>query len=337
MMAVSPDNQIRRRRYTRRPAERPVALTPSKLDLLQAVAEFGIASLPQLAALAGASGQSARRHLRVLFDAGLVNVVPVARVALADVTRAGDASLLYGSAPNLYTLTRAGGKVLEELGRGEGAVVPPRYGPHNSLFLAHELAVRDVRVWLELSARRRPDQRLERWVDGSRAVIDLKRSQPPRQARPDAWFVYRIGGNFLVGLLEVDRGTERGSRRWEEKLATYAVLLRSERLRETTGYARARVLTLTPNERRRDHLAALVAKHAPAGMADRFWFATREVLTAPGIHQVGWRPAGSSLLLPLLPAPATPLPPRQTVIGGQKPPPGSNPGRRSRATGRFEP
>jgi hypothetical protein len=300
-MAASPEHARRRRRYQRQPPVKLMVLTPRKLVLLQAVAEYGLASLPQLAALACPSRKSARRHLRDLFDLGLVDVIPVPRVALAEPVDGNRADLLYGSAPNIYSITPSGLKALQERGLVEAARPPAqRYGPRNSLFLSHELAVRDARLWFELAARTQPGHQLEVWQDGPAAEIHLQRSRPPTIVRPDAWLIYRIDAARLVAFLEVDRGTERGNRRWTEKLAAYEIFLQSEQLRTTTGYARARVLVITPHARRRDDLAGFVAQHAAGALADRFWLAERSVLANPDLAQAGWIKPGSQMLKPLL-------------------------------------
>lgn len=272
---------IRRKRYERSPPqEKIIGLTPTKVRMLRFLAELRFLSLPQLARLCcpserqDLSEKSARRHTRELFDAGLVNVLPVSRAALAPPGVPNDASLLYGSAPNVYAPTAQGLKLLREAGIiGEELLKQPApaYGPRNSLFLAHELAVRDVHVWLERAADDH-GHKIERWEDGGRAAIDLKRSQMPLSVRPDAWFVYRMGETVLVGLVEMDRGTERGDRRWGEKLEAYAALFAAqELLQATTGYVNARVLVITPSARRRNALANLLAEEEEA-LASKFWF-----------------------------------------------------------------
>jgi DNA-binding transcriptional ArsR family regulator len=299
-MAASRDAVARRGRSRRRERAAP-PLTPLKLQALRWVAELGICSLPQLAALLEVSRVAARRHLRALFDGGLVEVVPCARFALADRTAPNDPSLLYGSAPNLYTLTKAGQRLLGELDGSPPPLRPGRYGPANGLYLAHELFIGDVRVWLELASRRHPGHRLERWADGAAAEIGLGRAQPPKAVRPDAWFAYRLGGRVLVGLLEADRGTERGSLRWKEKLAAYGFLFRSGRLAEVTGYANARVLAVVPDGRRRDRLAEFIKEQAAPEGAERFWLAERALLAEPDLGLAAWRRPGAEGLAPLLP------------------------------------
>jgi hypothetical protein len=293
---------VRRRRYVRQADEGRVVLTPQKLDLLQYVADYRIVSLPQLARLASLTPKSARWHLRTLFDSGLVEVVPVTRVALADPGGVHAADLLFGSAPNVYTLTRVGMRRLYEYGLIERIGSTPPYGPKNSLFLAHELAVRDVRVWLEVAARGAEEHALLQWHDGAEAEIDLKRTQYPKVVRPDAWFVYGLGERVLVGLVEVDRGTERGDWRWKEKLVAYEALYGSDRLNEVTGYVNARVLVVTPDTRRRDRLAEFIGAHAASGIASRFWLAECLVLRQRDLTPSQWVQVGSPMLRALIPA-----------------------------------
>ena len=280
----------RRRRYTRQQSETVLALTARKLRLLGFVGRYRLLSLPQAAALAGLSEKAARRHLRGLFDHGLVDVIAAPRAALADPAEPDDARLLYGSAPNLYRLTRAGLKVLQSAELAEDIrLTPDRYGPRHTLFLAHELAIRDLLIWFELAARTHPGHRLECWRAGGEALIDLQRARSPKLCHPDAWLVYRIDERALVALVEVDRGTERGGRKWGQKVAAYEELFQGGRLPDVTGYGRARILTVTPDERRRDRLAKFVGEHAPEWLAKRFWFADHTILEVPDLYQIAWR------------------------------------------------
>ncbi len=304
----------RRRRYARAPSPAAVlSLTPTKTRMLLLLAELRFLSLPQIARLCcpterrNLSEKSARRQMRALFDAGLVDVLPVSRAALAPSEAPNDASLLYGSAPNVYAPTAAGLDALCKAGlrdREPKGRTKPAYGPKNSLFLAHELAVRDVRVWLEEVARE-GGYALEAWHDGKDAAIDLVRTQAPYQVRPDAWFVLRLGQAVLVGLVEVDRGTERGDRRWGEKLASYEMLFASGQLPNVTGYVNARVLVITPDIRRRDLLAGLIADRNGTDqvmpIATRCWISSMNVLTLPSLSAERWRQPGSSALRPLVP------------------------------------
>lgn len=303
--------QVRRRRYERLPSQDTfVSLTPVKVQMLRYLAELRFLSLPQLARLCcpseslDLSEKRARRYLRTLFDAGLVDVLPVSRAALATPGAPNDASLLYGSAPNIYAPTARSLEMLlglELIGEAETRRPKSTYGPRNSLFLAHELAVRDVRVWLEVRAGN-AGRELACWQDGEAAAIDLNRTSAPHSLKPDAWFVLQLQQAVLVGLVEMDRGTERGDRRWCEKLGAYEALFAEGQLQKTTGYRNARVLILVQGARRRDSLAALIRKNAAAGLANRFWLTDWSTEAPPDLSGNFWcQPGGTGGLKPLVP------------------------------------
>ena len=307
---LSPKGTSRRLRYARSAAAVCVSLTPARIEILRYLAELRFLSLPQIARLCYPSPRQdlsekvARRHMRALFDGGLVDVLAVSRAALAPPGAPNDASLLYGSAPNVYAPTVRGLEALHRAGladRPDAGRKKPAYGPRNSLFLAHELAVRDVRVWLELMVREN-GYRLEQWQDGEGAAIGLDRKQAPFAVRPDAWFVLRLERPVLVGLVEVDRGTERGDRRWREKLEAYGALFAGGRLPAVTGYVNARVLVIAPDARRRDHLQALVEEHAPALLASRIWLGSHPELDDSSLLSPTWQRPHCQTLQSLVPA-----------------------------------
>lgn len=306
----------RRGRYSRATGVATPTLTPQKLALLRFLGECRLLSLPQLARLCCPSEQSARRHLRELFDGGLVDIVAISRAALSPAGSANDASLLHGSAPNVYVATKMGLETLVRLGHAEREVLrrpATVLGPKNALFLAHELAVRDVRVWLEAEALIHPWRQVLRWRDGTDAHVPLA----PGSARPDAWFVYQIGWRssdpeqskpaplVLVGLTEIDRGTERGNARWSEKLEDYHALFSRAALHTATGYRNARVLVSVPDARRRDSLADLLmtlvrGKGYPPRLCERFWLTEHVFFHQDALDTPVWRRPGDPMLRPLL-------------------------------------
>src|SRR5687768_5968002 len=87
----------RRGRYSREPKD--ILLTPQKWRLLLAIAQCKVVSSHQLERLLKLGGKTTRYHLRQLFDAGLVEVVPVSRMSLVDPAEAIDHGILFGSAP----------------------------------------------------------------------------------------------------------------------------------------------------------------------------------------------------------------------------------------------
>lgn len=285
----------RRSRYER--DSRAAVLTLYSLRLVEYVIAYCLVSLPQFVRLYGPSPKATQRAMRTLFDAGLVDIVAVPRAALAEPNDPNDASLPFGSAPNIYLPTRAAIRLLDAHGLAEALDPLPAYGPKNAL-LRHELGVRDVRIWLELAARRHSDQTVKPWHDGPEAVVDLERTQVPKTVRPDAWFVYGLGQReghkrVLVGFLELDRATERGDRRWTEKLAAYQVLFSRNWLREVTAYVKGRILVVCPNEARRNNLAELIADKAEPPVKELFWLAEGRVLGQSDLSLGIWHRPGS--------------------------------------------
>jgi hypothetical protein len=144
----SPRKMKRCKRYERRPerGER-ISLTPGKIQALQYIAERRILSIAQIARLIAVPEKTVRRYMRDLFDAGLVEVIAVSRLALAGIETVNDLTLIHGSAPNLYIVTKAGKKLLFEAERISLEIFQqsiPNYSPRNSFYLAHELAVKNV-------------------------------------------------------------------------------------------------------------------------------------------------------------------------------------------------
>jgi DNA-binding CsgD family transcriptional regulator len=278
---------VRKRRFERAArADHP--LTGIKLEVLRTVAESRFLSTPQVAALAGLSPKSSRDHLRDLFDMGLLDVVPVPQAAFG-----GSPFTL---AAKVHVPTRKGIEALDQFG-----IAPPDAGKapvsvtrHYS-FLAHELAVRDVLVWLTRSARANPGHAVERWA----CVGELR----ALDRRVDAAFAYRFSpdenGPAVGGLVEADMGTERGtsggaSDRWAEKLAGYAAVFEQptrDAVISLTGLTRARLVVTVPTQERADW----IARRAAGTPVERYtWVAVRQELEAADVYAPVWlRPDGS--------------------------------------------
>lgn len=304
----SPTNK-RRRRFERTVGEGCV-LTPKKQALLLHLSQCRLLSLPQLAALEDLTEKAARKHLRAMFDSGFVQIVAVPRSVLVDTDTPNDPSLMYGSAPNIYQPTKEGLRLLWELGkieREERDRVAVPYGPKNATFLAHEVQVRDIRVWLE-RCRRWHQGTLNHWRDNGDAMFDLSalKLSGIRSVRPDAWFTYKFpSGNSLVGLVEIDRGTERGVTKWREKLTQYRALLGPGKqvFQEAVGFKRWRVLVVVPTEARREWLVRCIAEEAKDDeLSQRFWITTRAELVdiKNGFTSPIWRQVGTGTPKPMV-------------------------------------
>jgi len=254
------------------------------------LAQFGVLSTPQLVRLIGRYEKGVQRSMRAVFDAGLVEVIPIPRAALAPPGTPEDHRLLFGSAPNVYRLSKTGVKYLAGEGIAE-PITPPTIGVKNTLFAAHELQVRDFLVWLVESCRLYRLEVLRTSVD--RPVLG--------EAMPDALFIVKLTQGRLVGLVECDRGTERGVSRWQNKARSYAQMFASGALQEATGGLRnARILVTTPSITRRNQLAGLIRELSPE-LASQYWLTTVDTLERPGFTEPVWIRATGGEALALVP------------------------------------
>ena len=300
-----PSHSARRNRYLASPAGADVGTpTPNMLASLACMGAHSPTTTALVAAASGMSEKAAQRANRRLVDLGFASVIPVTRAALAGPESVNDASLLFGSAPNVFAPTRAGLRLLSDLGligEAERARALPTYGPRNALFIGHELGVARVYAWARRCVHAREGGVLAAWKSG--ALAPMATGIPsPQFAKPDAWLAVRLGSGdpppTLVGLVEWDTGSERGDERWAQKATAYAALFSGGGVKEATGYARARLLVIVPTEVRRDRLAALIAQASPT-VAGRAWLATTEALEDAGLERAIWRRPRHACLYPL--------------------------------------
>ena len=272
----------RRRQSVPSAPEHP--LTPLKVAHLRWIVEYGFLTVPQLAGLMDASLDTTRKHLRDLWDHGLVRRMAVPAAVLADLSAPNVSALAYGSAPFVYSLSPEGAKLLVglELVAKEAVRDLPQYGPKNWLFLAHELGVRDVRVWLERCRRTHRHQGVTLWRHGQGAIVG--------RTRPDAFLVYALGSRKLAALVEVDRGTERGEKWWADKLARFGEILTGGMFHELTGLKQGRVLVIAPSEARRDAICLLLRSlmERSVVLERAFWIADKSVLEGGDLRARVW-------------------------------------------------
>jgi DNA-binding Lrp family transcriptional regulator len=317
-MEASDEKTKRCKRYERctERGER-ISLTLGKVLALQYIAERPILSIAQIARLIAVPEKTVRRYMRDLFDAGLVEVIAVSRLALAGMETVNDLTLIHGSAPNLYIITKTGKKLLLETERISPEVFGqsiPNYSPRNSFYLAHELAVKNVYVWLE-ETRRLLGSEIHQWRESGEAHIPLPNNDEAESVKPDAWFTLGITDtSSLTAFVEVDRGTERGLTRWEEKVRSYYTLFAlPSYIKTITGQSRARILVTVPDENRRDRLAEQIQQlGGDSGIHQYFWLIVASDLTAYALIKPLWRQAGQPNLVPLIPNLSLPTPPIPT-------------------------
>jgi hypothetical protein len=207
-----------------------------------------------------------------------------------------------GSSQYLYMLSTRGAQlVAERLGVDIADIGWKRTQNHvSSPFLEHTLMVNDVRIAVELAARRRryrlgcwtTEDELKRSPD--RVQIEPERGHPRRVTLvPDAYFCLAFGQRRARFFLEADRATVP-NRRWAQKILAYLAYVRSGAYARRYGGNSLRVLTVTTSEKRMCNLMRTTAKACgDANGARMFWFTWMErvtdatVLSAPIWHVPG--------------------------------------------------
>jgi hypothetical protein len=119
----------------------------------------------------------------------------------------------------------------------------------------HEILVRDTAAWIAAAARHHQLEMPKIKVRGTRLG----------SITPDAVFDQPIAKDAatgavrrLVGLVEADRGTQRGAVRWTEKALGYQELFTGDTLEKLVGSPRARVLVFAPDAARIQTLGDLL-------------------------------------------------------------------------------
>lgn len=265
----------RRKRFVRA-AEAEHSITPIKMDMLAAIAACGYLSTPQAAAAMGMLDGAARKHLRDLFDAKLLDTIPVPGAVV------GSTALM---APKVHVPTATGLGALSKLGMlGEDS---SRSRVKEMSYLAHGLAVRDVFAWLARESRNN-GHLLERF--------ELSRIPPVHGVVPDAVFAYRVRDSgprsLIAGFVEADMATERAlsgpADRWARKLEAYGTAY-AEKERAAviaaTGYKNPRLIVVVPTAARADWLTRRAAG-SPA--SSRLRIAVRGDLKESGVDDLIW-------------------------------------------------
>ena len=281
----------RRRRFERQSPR--YALTPGKVRLLSLIAQCGMLTTGQCSRIASISRKAAYNQLRDLFDLGLTERVSVPYVVLAPRETLTKTSVSIPSEV-IHLPTKKALELLAEWDFVDEAVVArplPKYEGGNYLHLAHEVLVRDVRVWLQ-NCSHIDGGETEWWAHGTDAHI--------APTRPDALFVYRLPcepAKRVVGLVEADRGTERRDR-WDKKAGEYAALFASGNLAAVTrGRKKGRIVIVTLDAARRDWIAG-VLDGSP--VSDSYYVACRSDLEDGGMGRAIWRTKASADLVPFV-------------------------------------
>lgn len=194
---------------------------------------------------------------------------------------------LKGSSQALYTLDRLGLPVAaERLGKDTADLWRPK-DKLSPFFLAHELAVNDVRIAFELAARAHNDHQLVSWLSAEEAKDRFFFSGSWHTLTPDAFVRYRVGKQLLSVFIEVDRGT-MPNHRFQRKVEAYFAYDVSGRYAERHKGQRFRVLVITKTPKRLTNL-----KETTAQVAQRnCWFATLPEIAQNGPLAAIWETVG---------------------------------------------
>lgn len=249
-----------------------MAATDRDLEALSVVATIQPVTIAQVSRITGRAYSDARDTLERLC-AGRYAEVRNQKLGLSP------------NDPNVYTLTYRGATLL-------GITARPWQGTSDT-HVRHELLVRDAAAWIAAAARRHELEMPKIKVRGVRLG----------PVTPDAIFDQPITRDAatgalrrLVGLVEVDRGTERGPCRWTEKALGYQTLFAGDTLEQAVGAPRARILVFVPDAARAQTVAALVEQAAP-GTARHYWFTTHTTLDTPDLTRPVWTHRGETRAL----------------------------------------
>lgn len=233
-----------------------IRLSERDVSMLRLLSREGYRFLTcrHLAGLAFGSEPACERRLSTLLRAGLVLrlFLPFTQKGIRQ--------------EPIYTLDRKGARTLARITGESPASLYSPLGPTSYLFLAHQLAVSDIRYALAMATRADPDVRLLGWLDEwelRRARGRAYRVRNPADPGatipviPDAAFGLSIDGQRNYYFLEADRGT-MGRAAMERKFWGYVQFFRDGLHRSAFGFPHFRVLIVTTTPARRDRLTQLV-------------------------------------------------------------------------------
>jgi hypothetical protein len=210
-----------------------------------------------------------------------------------------------GRKPFVYWLAKRGAEVVEELLDGEELDWNSREHQVSNLFLEHLIATNDVRIAINIAARKH-NFSVPTWLDDRSLkrqqmtdVVTLRGPQSRTQKAavvPDGYFVLDTGQHLYHHFLEIDLRTVTGAastwgkRDWARKISAYLEYYRSGKYQERYKTQSLRILTVTTGEKR---LANLKATTEKAGGKARFWFTTFEQIRKSDVlTEAIWQKAG---------------------------------------------
>jgi len=280
-------------------------LTPRDLAILRAAHRHRLLRSTHLVALSGGSRQATLRRLQLLFHHGYLDRPSMQLDWYAR-----------GSEPLVYALGNRGAELLETEGvvRRGGIRWDTKNRNLSRVFLHHTLAIAEVIVAFEAACRGREGVRFlppEEVLAGAppetrrlrlpfRWQVDVRHDGKLHRlgVEPDKVFGLRFEGelegrNLAFFFLEADRGTMPVMRQglaqtsFLRKLVCYQETWRQGIHRQHLGIPNFRVLTVTTNRERMEHLVE-ACRSLGGGGARLFLFTERENLNCEDILSHEW-------------------------------------------------
>ena len=287
------DGHRRKKRHVRDSQPEPMVLTERDKQIIEAVYSYRCLRQDQIHSLffSGSTSTSQRRLMLLYHHAYLNRVFLTSRASVQ-------------FSPVAYVLDKLGAEILRsEFGYSIDNLhsLPGQAGQQ---FLAHTLAVNDVRVSITLACRHQGCSILT-WKGESELKADYDRVQiSGKNGRrvsvsliPDSFFILSTPLGRAHFFLELDRG-QMGLDRFRGKIEAYRAYVQHGAYTRRYGAKTVRVLSVTLSEAR---LRNLQRTTETAGGRERFWFGILSELTPENIlsGQV-WSIAGHDEKFPLI-------------------------------------
>ena len=217
-----------------------------------------------------------------------------------------------GRKPYLYMLAK---KALPLLAREydvlqEDISWKPRDNQLAWRYLEHLMATNDVRIAIEIAARRN-GYLLNRWLDERtlksqemKDSVEIQGSGGRVAVVPDGYFHLTVGQYSYHHMMEIDMGTETGlsdkynRRTFSGKIQAYLAYYVSGKYESRYGTSVMRVLTVTTGPGRMKNLKKIAER---LGGGEEFWFVTFDKVTPETVlTEPVWSVAGQDELRPLI-------------------------------------
>lgn len=199
-----------------------------------------------------------------------------------------------GSSKAVYALDSLGAEVVAaKLGVGKNQINWTRR--HNNiehLFMAHTLAVSELRVALELALRFREEKDVQLLFWKREAFLPREKVQNPEHPEkklsviPDAFFGLQLPQGKYYFFVEVDMGTETQDR-FRTKIIAYREYWKSGAFNNRYNYHNFRILTVTNGVQRLNNLIGTAAK---AGAKNMFLFTVSELASSDFLGDSWYKP-----------------------------------------------